>query len=438
MFVKPPDGAISVLVTAVVCIPVVYLIRKYAKDKRFLVNIFFIALLARLAFGFVIQVANVDALIAEDTTTYDGFGWRLAEVWLGYPVPNDSVTWRATQTYGPGWGMIHLVGAIYFICGRSFLAAQAFCGAVGAATAPLIYFCAQKIYHNRRVAKLSAVIIAIFPSFILWSGQLLKDGLVIFLLVASMTMVLQLQKKFSVPALLVLLASLFGILSLRFYIFYMVVFAVVGSFVISLSPSITSIVRRSIVILLMGLALTYLGVLRNAEKEFEIYANLEVVQRSRLDLATSAESGFAEDLDVSTTEGAITAIPIGMTYLMLAPFPWQVSSFRQALTLPETFVWWAMMPLLFSGLWYTIKYRLRDSVPILVFSLMLTIAYSIFQGNIGTAYRQRTQIQVFLFIFISVGWSMIQERNENKIIKRQIKEAKLQRKLRARQVGMDG
>jgi hypothetical protein len=45
---------------------------------------------------------------------------------------------------------------------------------------------------------------------------------------------------------------------------------------------------------------------------------------------------------------------------------------------------------------------------------MLTLAYSIFLGNIGTAYRQRTQIQVFLFMFIAVGWTLWQERSENK------------------------
>ncbi len=60
----------------------------------------------------------------------------------------------------------------------------------------------------------------------------MKDGLIIFLLVLAMTMVLQLQEKFNYGALLLLLFSLFGILSLRFYIFYMVAIAVGGSFLI--------------------------------------------------------------------------------------------------------------------------------------------------------------------------------------------------------------
>jgi hypothetical protein len=45
---------------------------------------------------------------------------------------------------------------------------------------------------------------------------------------------------------------------------------------------------------------------------------------------------------------------------------------------------------------------------------MLTLAYSMFLGNVGTAYRQRTQIQVFLFMFIAVGWALFREKKEDK------------------------
>ena len=128
-----------------------------------------------------------------------------------------------------------------------------------------------------------------------------------------------------------------------------------------------------------------------------------------MDLATTADSGFGSEIDVSTAEGAISVVPIGFLYLMFAPFPWEMKNFRQAITLPEVLVWWSMIPLLVAGVWYTIRHRLRSSIPVLIFSLMLTLAYSIFQGNVGTAYRQRTQIQVFLFIFISVGISLILE-----------------------------
>jgi 4-amino-4-deoxy-L-arabinose transferase-like glycosyltransferase len=114
---------------------------------------------------------------------------------------------------------------------------MSFCAVVGAATAPLVFFCSKKIFNNIRAAKTTALAIAVFPSFIIWSGQLLKDGLIIFLLVLTMTMVLQLQEKFSYISLALLIAALSGIVSLRFYIFYMVVIAVAGSFLVGLSSS---------------------------------------------------------------------------------------------------------------------------------------------------------------------------------------------------------
>src|SRR6185295_9428007 len=94
------------------------------------------------------------------------------------------------------------------------------------------------------------------------------------------------------------------------------------------------------------------------------------------------------------------------------PFPWQLASLRQSITLPEMTVWWASVPLLVVGIWFTLSYRLRQSLPIVLFTLMLTLAYSIFQGNIGTAYRQRSQILVFYFIFVAVGAVLLKERQE--------------------------
>jgi len=296
----------------------------------------------------------------------------------------------------------------------------------------MVYICAKKIFANVRVAKFSAIAIALFPSFIIWSSQLLKDGLIIFLLVLAMTMILQIQERFNYAAVVVLVLTMFGIMSIRFYIFYMVLAAVAGSFLVGTSNSARSIAGRGLAIVVIGLGLTYFGVIRTANTDLTKFGNLEAVQRSRLDLAKSANSGFGAEVDVSTTDGAITALPVGFAYLMLAPFPWQVSSLRQSITLPEVLLWWAMIPLLISGSWYSLRHKWRKAMPILIFSTMLTIAYSVFQGNVGTAYRQRTQIQVFLFMFIAVGWVLHKEKRENVKIaarrKREMFEASLKQR----------
>ncbi len=429
-----PDGAISVLLILFFSLPAIFLIRLYSDEKKLLVNLFLVALLARIGLGLFIHIFDLMSVIGPDAVAFDIWGQRLSEIWQGLPVPDDEDTFRANNTTAPGWGINYLVGAIYFIFGQSTFVAQSFCGFIGALTAPMIYFCAEKIFNNQRVAKNSALFIALFPSCVIWSSQILKDGLIIFLLVLTMTLVLQLQKKFSYTAVIFIILCLFGIFSLRFYIFYMVSVAVAGSFIIGLSTSIQSIIRNAIVVVVIGLALTYLGVIRNASSDFENYASLEQVQRNRDYLSEAADSGFGRDIDVSTSEGAISAIPVGFTYLMLAPFPWQVNKLNQTLILPEVLFWWTLIPIMIIGLWYALKNRLRSALPILLFTFMLTMSYSIFQGNVGMAYRQRTQIQVFLFIFVAVGWEIIRERRENKTFQRRVKQQKIRHRLQENKV----
>lgn len=400
--------------------------RKATGDPAFVTKVFLIALATRLGFGLLIYFNDWSGFFGGDANTYDFRGKLIKDYWLGLVPPDTPQLLLAMTTNGPGWGMNYLVAGIYYVFGENMLAAQIFCIVFGAATAPLIYHCAEKIFQNRSVARLSAIGVAIFPAFVVWSGQLLKDGLIVFLLVLTMTMVLKLQEKFSYTALILLVLSLFGIISLRFYIFYMVAVAVAGSFVVGVTNTPSSLLRRAVAIVVIGVGLTYLGVVRTASVDFERFGNLDQLQASRLDQARSADSGFAEDIDVSTTRGALTALPIGFIYLLMAPFPWQVTNFRQAITLPEVFVWWAMIPLLVWGAWYTIKNKLRAAFPILLFSGMLTLAYSIFQSNVGTAYRQRTQIQVFFFIFIAVGWTLYKERREDRKLIREARNRRLE------------
>jgi hypothetical protein len=417
------EGPVAVLLLAVCATTAVIIIRRNVEDSDFLVNIFLIALLARLIFATVSYLFKLHGFFGEDSITYDELANRLVEVWTGVDAGTDALSIKAASTSIPGWGMNYLIGFLYLICGRNMLAGQFFCAVIGAATAPMVYVCSYQIFHNERVGKITAILVALFPAFIVWSSLMLKDGIIIFMLVLAMTMTLKLQKKFSYTSLILLTFSLFGILAFRFYIFYVVGVAVAGSFIIGSGSSMKAIIRGFVILLALGAILTYIGALQSATSNFEKYGSLERVQASRQDYARSG-SGYGEDLNVSTPMGALAAMPVGFTYLMLAPFPWEISNLRQAITLPEMLLWWILIPILLSGLWFTLKTKLRNAIPILLFSLMLTLGYSVFQGNVGTAYRQRAQIQVFLFMFIAVGWTLILERRENKKILKNMNEHK--------------
>jgi hypothetical protein len=48
------------------------------------------------------------------------------------------------------------------------------------------------------------------------------------------------------------------------------------------------------------------------------------------------------------------------------------------------------------------------------------------------AYRQRAQIQVFLFIFIAVGWTVVQEKRENRNYLKKIEHDRIRERMRRR------
>lgn len=407
---------------------------RQGEHGTFLVRIFVGALLVRIVLGAAIYMFRLQEFFGGDAITYDVVGFWQLGAWGGDRFQQMLVNRFVGGGEGSGWGMVYLVAAVYGIIGRNMLAIQLVNAVIGAVTAPIIFLCAQQVFNNTRVARISAIAVAFYPSLVLWSSQGLKDAPIVFCLALSILCTLKLGERFSAKYLVILLGTLFALLSLRFYVFYMILVAIGGAFLIGMRAfTPTSFIRQFALIILLGLGLTYVGVTRYANVQFESYGNLKRVSVSRTDAARSAESGFGQDVDVSTTGGALTAIPMGLIYLLFAPFPWQLASLRQSITLPEMLIWWVSFPMLILGIWFSIKYRMRMISPVLIFTVMLSLAYSIFQGNVGTAYRQRAQLLVFYFIFVAVGYVlMLEKREEKKKRDEEEKEAQRQKGIKGR------
>ncbi len=377
---------------------------------QFLLQMFIAALLVRLIVGSLIFANYGQEFFGGDAFTYDFLGQTQLQAWAG-----DNYSRLLLGNRMSGWGMSYFVGSVYAVIGRNMLAIQFLNAVMGAVTPVVIFIAAQEVFTNIRVSKLTAASIAFYPSLILWSSQGLKDGPIVFLLALAILATLRLGREFTVKYLVVLMCALLCLLSLRFYIFYMIATAVGGALVIGSRQFTTiSFIRQFAILVVLAVALTYAGVPKFASQQYETFGNLEKVERSRRDMARRGESGYGEDADVSTVDGAVYNAPLGLLYLLFAPFPWQLTSLRQAITLPEMLLWWASFPMMILGLWFSIRYRLRMIAPILIFTTLLSLAYSVFQGNVGTAYRQRSQLLVFYFIFVAVGYVVVIEKREEK------------------------
>jgi hypothetical protein len=239
-----------------------------------------------------------------------------------------------------------------------------------------------------------------------------KDPAILLCIAASMYAVLRLRERLSVGMIVLFIVAELALVTLRFYAACFVSFAGLATFLFAQRRGTLRLLFTYTVLVGALLGALNFAVKRETLERQASYMTLDRLQTTREDQAMWSNSGFGREYDVSTPTGALTALPTSLVYLLFAPFPWAISGLRQALVLPETLVWYGLMPAFVRGLIYTVRYRLRNALPILVFAASLTAAYALMQGNIGTAYRQRTQITMFFFIFMGVGLAERQRRRE--------------------------
>lgn len=397
------NSVVAVLGAGVINVLVVVALRARVGplDSSFLTRVYAVTLLLRTALALGLNVLAGDSAVAAmfwgDSGTYDSAADLLARRWQG------EATGTAAQTQAlSGYGFVYYVAAIYFVFGRNQLLVQLLNATIGSVTVIVVYGIANRLF-GIAVARWAAVFMAFFPQMLFWSAGMYKDPAVLLCIALSMYAVLRLRESVSPGMAVVLGGAAVGLLALRFYIFYFVAMATLLTFVFGRRGSFVSRLPSYVLVVAVFAGVFTFVVEQETLQVQRAFMTLDQMQVTRLDQAMWGKSAYGAGYDVSTPAGAIQALPAGLVYLLFAPFPWAITGVRQLLTLPETLVWYALMPAFVRGLAHSIRHRLRDVLPILVFMVTLTAAYALMQGNVGTAYRQRTQVTMFFFVFMGVG-----------------------------------
>jgi 4-amino-4-deoxy-L-arabinose transferase-like glycosyltransferase len=366
-----------------------------AEERSWLLSILVTSLLLRavLATAFVsfqeLRIYHMDA------SGYEDWGMYLASAWRG----------EVPLIEGPSinWGFQLLSGVVYYVFGRYRMNLSLLNAVLGTLLVLLIYNLTKKLFHHL-VARRAALFVALLPSMILWGSMAVKDLPVTFCIVVSLSSCVDLKRKLTLRAMVGTFLPILAIYPLRFYIVYFVVFAIVVSMILDRSLNyLTGMYRQIFVLVVFAGLFLLLGLADHAESDATQFASLEMISRYRKGMAESANSGFYADVDISSPDTALMYLPIGMAHLLLAPFPWQMTSLGPLVAAPETIFWWTLVPATLRGIGFSIKNKFSESLPLLAFTATLTAAYSLMQGNVGAAFRQRAQIQVFLFVFSALG-----------------------------------
>jgi hypothetical protein len=379
-------------------------------DTRFLVGLFASALVIRLIIAFAVHPGGEFArFLGPDEQTFDENGWQFA-LWLNEEThPLLRLSYRYLNTLQVGY--FYLVGSLYYMFGHYLLIPVAVNCLFGALCILPAHGIACDLL-DRRAGRYAAVLIAFYPSLILWSTLLIRDVVVILFLLLIFRIVIQLKHKFTLSRIVILCLLLAGLGTLRQYLFLVAGLSVGASFVIggqgrlkrSLAIGTVVVVGLVFLVKIVGF-----GQVELSRASFEA-----ISQQRRWSAYEAAGASFHADIDISTPTNALTYLPTGMLWFLFSPFPWQVAGTRQLMALPDVLVWYALFPVTLIGLGHLVRRRFSDISVILMFVIALTLLYSLVEGNVGIIFRHRAQVLAPLMCCSGVGLSLWRRRREER------------------------
>jgi hypothetical protein len=372
--------------------------RRAEDDAQFLWMLILFGVAVRVALTLTLRMTGINGVVAPDEVTYHDNGEYFAAWTHGdAPFAFQQYKWKdSTQV-----GYFALVGAIYAVFGTYQVLPVLLNCVVGGLCAYPAYLVAARVC-GRTAGRGAAVLVTFFPSIVLWSSLLIRDAFVLFFLLWCAVLAQSLLEKFRVRTLLLLLVCLASLGTLRSYLLLLTAAAAVVAFLVAgvrrpgraLAVSIACAALVLVLVKLSGLGGDYLG--------DATFSGLAMRRRYN---GMAGEGAIAmEGHDLSTPGGAFSYLPIGLAWFLFSPFPWQFWG-RQGQAIPEIVLWYACIPFVVMGVVFALRRRRRHALVPLFVGVLVTLLYSLVEGNVGIIFRHRAQALVLLLPFAAVGWA---------------------------------
>ena len=340
--IESPEAVIPMTIEFLLLMGFTLLLLRREPDREargWLTKLVMVALFLRLGAVFVVHyVAPSPYFFALDMIQYEREGQMLSLYWQGLgPEP---VLQSARQIAYP-----YINAFFHYLLGASTMGTVVLNMFAGTWTALLTFMIGREML-NERVGKVAAVLVAVYPSLILWSVLNIRDALTTCI-VAFIVLVAVRSPRRRLRSLIVLAGAIVVLSTFRDYMGILLL--------LGIGMGTLASVRRGRVgtTMVVGTALTLLLVLtavRFGMFSVEVIGDpLATAAQLRTGLQHGAGSVFGAGAETGTIGGAVRFLPLGLAFFLFAPFPWAITSSLQLVTLPEVFLWYSLMPFTVMG-----------------------------------------------------------------------------------------
>jgi len=349
---------------------------------------------AHLVIGLVITAPRLTTAFGPDAILYNHDAAALVQHWL-HSLPSPVLPSGKE-------GYFYLLAVMYWCFGIHQASGIAVNAALFTAVIPLLSDTARRQF-GAGAARFVPPIVALFPGFLIWGSQLLREAGVYFLIAVVLNCASRLaQRARLAPVAILALGS-----ALLFTFRADVAFIVTGTIVLGLALG-RSAGGRSLASG-FGAAALVIALVIGTGVGFSGYklvtgSSFVALNTVRAGSADEGASGFLPGANISDPVHAAAYLPLGVTYFGLGPFPWKIHG-RQIAALPEVLGWWFLLPSAWTGLRVARRRRNRawliDALP----AVGLLIVLSLLVANFGTALRERVQVILVVVPLMSLGWA---------------------------------
>lgn len=383
-------------------------------DRKFLINLFVFSIgirLLLLIIGYLISVfiMNWRGELSFDSRYFTIYALELSKQWRG------DVIAATLDFHGTNW-YTYILAFFYTLVNYGansispdpMLSDKLINILVGVLSVVSIFYLTKEVF-GKKIAEVVSLLVAFWPSLIFWSISNLREPVNILLISILLWGIIKFGKQNKLRFVFIAFLSLICFIGIRPYLFWPLLIVSIFYFYIFNRLKI----KRKL--LLTGLLLLFLILIItvfNREistfiktDSFSIRAILNMNQNIVAQPGSSYEV-YNSDVVVGDKINYIVflkGIIKGWFYFILVPFPWAISSKPQLFFYPLMLLWYFLLFFSLIGIFWSLRYKFKLSIPIITYLIVVTFAYALVEGNIGSALRHRDLVLPFYLIFSVVG-----------------------------------
>lgn len=391
-----------------------------AAEKVWILRVFVIGLLLRLALALVFEFTNLEQSLnlTKDASLYDRVGKKLAK----YYQSDGETTWPGRVSGFVDHLYEHIVGITYYLTDDSVLAVRVInilCGSL----VILVTWRMARYVTDADTALWAGIGVCFFPTMIYYSCLPVRDAqsaLAMALVFLGMTAFSASGKRRHIMALplgLVLMTGYRSYVSIALFI------------LLPASWVLTPLVSRSkqnaqrarnhmLVAVLAAVVITPVAVaMLSSTPKAQKLINVRSWNQIRQQLNSGKGALYDADAVPHLGESAIDTfqgVVVGFYFFFLSINPTEMSSIRQWIALPEVLIVLFMFPSLFRGGCRVMRHHRFEFVSVLFVVAAITLAYSCVTTNAGPLMRWRLQVINVYIVVATIGFGKIPiaEKNE--------------------------